>query len=137
MATLGNLSSKFNLKYYVSVGMILASIFYSSFAIVYVVTNKFSYIFVCIMMCMNGLAQSTGWPGILAAMGNWFGKSNRGLLMGIWGINANIGNIIGLVLCNIIEEDEHWSWPSNFLFTGGIAFFFGVIILLFLQEKPR
>lgn len=136
MATIGNMSSKFNLKYYISFGLISASLCYSSFALVYSFTKKFSYIFACIMMCLNGLFQSTVWPGILTAMGNWFGKSNRGLLMGVWGINANIGNIIGLVLCNIIEEDEHWSWSSNFLFTGGISIFIGIMIFLFLQEKP-
>lgn len=29
-------------------------------------------------------------------MGNWFGKGNRGILMGIWAGNSNVGDIIGL-----------------------------------------
>ena len=28
-------------------------------------------------------------------MGNWFGKKNRGLLMGVWNSHASIGNILG------------------------------------------
>lgn len=54
-------------------------------------------------MCLNGFVQSTGWPGVMGVMGNWFGKGGRGLLMGIWGINANIGNIIASVMCSIIQ----------------------------------
>lgn len=54
------------------------------------------------MMCLNGFIQSTGWPGIMGVMGNWFGKGNRGLLMGVWAINANVGNIIASVMCSII-----------------------------------
>ena len=39
--------------------------------------------------------QSTGWPATVAIMGNWFGKKNRGLLMGVWNSHASIGNILG------------------------------------------
>ena len=53
--------------------------------------------------------------------------------MGLWGINANIGNIVGLILCNIIEEDEHWGWASNFLFTAGIGLLVAILIIAFLK----
>jgi len=26
-----------------------------------------------------GFAQSTGWPGVVTAVGNWFGKGKRGI----------------------------------------------------------
>ena len=39
------------------------------------------YIYVCVCVCIYtillfvlGLLQSTGWPTIVAIMGNWFGK---------------------------------------------------------------
>jgi len=46
-------------------------------------------------MCLNGIFQSTGWPGVLSIMKNWFGKKNSGMLMGIWSGNANFGDAIG------------------------------------------
>lgn len=32
----------------------------------------------CPIKVLAGLFQSTGWPGCVAAVGNWFGKSKRG-----------------------------------------------------------
>lgn len=46
-------------------------------------------------MGLNGMFQSVGWPGSIAIMGNWFGPEKRGLIMGVWSGNPNIGNIIG------------------------------------------
>ncbi|KNA19466.1 hypothetical protein SOVF_061370 [Spinacia oleracea] len=31
-----------------------------------------------------GISQCTGWPSVFAVVGNWFGKSKRGLIMGFW-----------------------------------------------------
>ena len=39
--------------------------------------------------------QSTGWPGVVAVMGNWFGKKRRGLLLGVWNAHTSVGNILG------------------------------------------
>jgi len=47
-----------------------------------------------VFMCLNGFFQCTGWPGVVGIMGNWFEKGKTGLILGIWAINANIGNII-------------------------------------------
>ena len=32
------------------------------------------YLYVAVWIC-NGLLQSTGWPTVVAVMGNWFGRS--------------------------------------------------------------
>ena len=32
------------------------------------------YVYVAVWIC-NGLLQSTGWPTVVAVMGNWFGRS--------------------------------------------------------------
>lgn len=104
MATIGNLSTKINLKYFVSIGIILSSIFYMSFSILYCISHVFNYVFVVIMMCLNGYFQCTGWPGVVGIVGNWFGKGKRGLLMGFWAVNSNIGNIFALVICNIFDQ---------------------------------
>lgn len=34
--------------------------------------NKWFY---CSLWIVNGLLQSTGWPCVVAVMGNWFGKA--------------------------------------------------------------
>jgi sugar phosphate permease len=45
-------------------------------------------------MCLNGFFQATGWPGMMGVFGNWFTKGKKGIIMGIWAINANFGNIV-------------------------------------------
>lgn len=37
--------------------------------------NKWLY---CCLWIVNGLLQSTGWPCVVAVMGNWFGKAGYG-----------------------------------------------------------
>lgn len=137
MATIGNLVNKVNLKYFVSIGMIISAVFYSFSAILYLMTGSFYYVALVIFMCFNGIFQSTGWPGIMGIMGNWFGKGKRGLLMGIWGINGNIGNIIALVLCDILDQEQKLPWTYNFLVTGSFTIVIGILCLLFLSEKPK
>jgi OPA family glycerol-3-phosphate transporter-like MFS transporter 1/2 len=104
MATIGNLSSRISLKYFVVIGIIMSSFFYMSFSFVFLFSKHFYYALVVVVMCFNGFFQSTGWPGIVGIIGNWFGKERRGLLMGTWALNANIGNIVALVLCNILDK---------------------------------
>jgi len=52
-------------------------------------------------MIINGFSQSAGYPGLVAIMGNWFGKDSRGILLGLWSINSNLGNILGYAFCSL------------------------------------
>jgi sugar phosphate permease len=37
--------------------------------------NIYNQVWYISFWIINGFAQSTGWPGVVAVMGNWFGKS--------------------------------------------------------------
>jgi MFS transporter, OPA family, solute carrier family 37 (glycerol-3-phosphate transporter), member 1/2 len=102
MMTLGNFTHRVSLKLFVGYGMILSALFYSFFAIYYQIFKVFSIPLMVVMMCFNGFFQCTGWPGLMGIMGNWFGKGKTGIILGIWAINANIGNIIAELMCNIL-----------------------------------
>jgi sugar phosphate permease len=43
-------------------------------------------------------------------MGNWFSKKNRGLFMGIWSGNSNVGNILGYYIGHIVSNNLNLSW---------------------------
>jgi sugar phosphate permease len=94
MAILGNFISKVSLKWYIIIGMILSSLCYASFAVYYEITGILSYPIITTFMCLNGFFQATGWPGMMGVFGNWFTKGKKGIIMGIWAINANFGNIV-------------------------------------------
>jgi sugar phosphate permease len=54
--------------------------------------------FYILIWIINGFTQSTGWPAVVAVMGNWFGKNGRGLIFGIWAANQSVGNILGALM---------------------------------------
>ena len=47
---------------------------------------------------VTGIFQTSGWPGVVAVIGNWFGHGKKGLIMGIWNSHTSIGNIIGATI---------------------------------------
>ncbi|CAK8684253.1 unnamed protein product [Clavelina lepadiformis] len=89
--------------------------------------NKALYI---TLWCLNGLFQGTGWPCVVAIMGNWFGKSERGLVFGIWSANAPVGNIFGSLIASALIDYGYeivFLYASFSIFCGGIVMFFGVV----------
>ncbi|GFY99665.1 major facilitator superfamily protein [Actinidia rufa] len=60
-------------------------------------------IFLTIGMLGSGvMTVSIGWPCVVAVVGNWFGKSKRGLIMGVWNSHTSVGNIIGSVVVSSV-----------------------------------
>jgi MFS transporter, OPA family, solute carrier family 37 (glycerol-3-phosphate transporter), member 3 len=48
-----------------------------------------------VLRIIDGTLQSIGWATNLAVLSNWFPKHGRGLLIGCWASNTNVGDIIG------------------------------------------
>jgi OPA family glycerol-3-phosphate transporter-like MFS transporter 1/2 len=71
--------------------MLLSSLAYMLVALSYALLSDLNHVLIIILMCINGFFQCTGWPGLMAIIGNWFDKGKMGVLLGIWAINANIG----------------------------------------------
>jgi sugar phosphate permease len=52
-------------------------------------------------------------PCLIAIMGNWFPKKNRGLIVGLWATCNNFGNIAGIQLAAALIDDvfeKKWQW---------------------------
>lgn len=132
MATIGTMTNRFRLNLFLGCGMMLAALFFSSFALVDAIWGDFLVPVMFVGMALNGFFQSTGWPGMMATMGNWFGKGRRGLLLAFWSVNANVGNIVGSVVCSNLKEN----WKMNVFVTACICAGIGLVIILFLKPKP-
>jgi sugar phosphate permease len=72
MAALGSIIHRISLKTYIIAGLLLASISYMLFPIVYAITGYFYPALMAVLMCFNGFFQATGWPGMMGIFGNWF-----------------------------------------------------------------
>ncbi|XP_053321267.1 sugar phosphate exchanger 3 [Spea bombifrons] len=93
--------------------------------------NKFFY---CSVWVINGLLQSTGWPCVVAVMGNWFGKSGRGFIFGLWSACASVGNILGAFLASSVLK---YGYEYAFLVTASVQFAGGLIIFFGLVTSPK
>lgn len=128
----GIIAERMSLRYFLAVGMILSGIFTVMFGIGFY-AQIHSFTFYIVAQVLNGLVQTTGWPGVVTCVGNWFGKSKRGLIMGIWNSHTSFGNIIGSAIAAAFVSS---AWGLSFIIPGCIIASFGIITFLVLVESP-
>lgn len=129
----GIIAERVNIRYFLSIGMIMSGVFtyLLGFAKTYNIHNLFYYV---IVQGMGGIFQTTGWPGVVTVMSNWFGKSKRGLIFGLWNSHTCIGNILGTVIAaEYVEKD----WALSFMMPGLYIGVVGFIVFLFLVVNPN
>lgn len=129
----GFIAERVNLRYFLAIGMIMSGI--ASYLIGIAKTyNIHNITYFIIIQTYAGVFQTTGWPGVVTVVGNWCGKSKRGLTFGIWNSHTSIGNILGsLIAARYVETD----WSLSFIYPGLIIAVVGFIIFLFLVVTPN
>jgi sugar phosphate permease len=80
---------------------------------------------------LNGLAQSTGWPGCAKVFSNWFAREERGTFMGLWSTCYQVGPVLATLLATFLLVNYGW----RFSFVGPALVLFGYG-LLFLGLQP-
>jgi sugar phosphate permease len=136
MVVLGSLMHRVSLRLYVIGGLAISSLAYMFWIVLYAVTGFYHPALMTILMCINGFFQATGWPGLMAIFSLWFADHKKGLLMGVWALNANVGNIIAESLLNVLtDHDVYFVW--NFVLTGGLGLGVALMMAVFLKEKPE
>ncbi len=82
---------------------------------------------------LNGLAQSTGWPGTTRAMAEWTTPRNRGTVMAFWCTCYQVGSIVASDFAGYLLRHSGWRWA----FFGPALWMLGVaaLVLLFLKSR--
>jgi len=80
---------------------------------------------------VNGLAQSTGWPGTTRAMAEWTTPRNRGTVMAFWCTCYQVGSIIASDFAAYLLHRNGW----RAAFFGPAAGMLLVALLIFLFLK--
>lgn len=128
----GFIAERFNLRYFLSLGMLLSGIFSYLFGLAKVY-NIHNVMYFLLVQIAAGICQTSGWPGVISVLGNWCGKSKRGLTFGIWNSHTSVGNILGsLIAASFVETD----WSLSFIYPGLIIALGGFLIFLFLVVSP-
>ncbi|XP_013881720.1 glucose-6-phosphate exchanger SLC37A2 [Austrofundulus limnaeus] len=129
----GIFGERLPLRYYLSFGMLMSGLFTSLFGLGFY-WNIHSLWYYAFFQVMNGLMQTTGWPAVVACVGNWFGKGKRGFIMGVWNSHTSVGNILGSLIAGVFVSSE---WGMSFIVPGLIIASTGVLCFFFLVEKPE
>ncbi|KAL4443209.1 hypothetical protein ABPG74_002276 [Tetrahymena malaccensis] len=135
MKFLGGYSSRFQIQYFLGFGMVSASV--CLLVIYFICQVSLNKGFILLMMMLNGVSQSTGWPSVVACMGNWFGNGKKGLLMGIWGTNGNVGNMIGYFIQDLAVNVLDLNWKFVLFLIGIFLLIIGSIVIFNLEPYPN
>jgi sugar phosphate permease len=84
---------------------------------------------------VNGLFQSTGWPGTVKAMGAWFTVKERGTVMGVWSTCYQAGGLLATAVATFLFV--HYGWRAAFLGPAILIAVIGLTNLIALPERRR
>uniref|UniRef100_A0A7N6FHD3 Glucose-6-phosphate exchanger SLC37A2 n=1 Tax=Anabas testudineus TaxID=64144 RepID=A0A7N6FHD3_ANATE len=127
----GIFGERLPLRYYLSVGMLMSGLFTALFGLGFY-WNIHSLGYYAFIQVMNGLMQTTGWPAVVACVGNWFGKGKRGFIMGVWNSHTSVGNILGSLIAGVFVST---AWGMSFIVPGLIIASTGILCFFFLVES--
>lgn len=129
----GIFGERLPLRLYLSAGMLLSGLFTALFGLGFY-WNIHSLGYYAFIQVMNGLVQTTGWPAVVACVGNWFGKGKRGFIMGVWNSHTSVGNILGSLIAGAFVSS---AWGLSFIVPGAIIACTGLLCFFFLVDKPE
>ncbi|KAF7828472.1 putative glycerol-3-phosphate transporter 4 [Senna tora] len=133
MYVAGHLGDTLDLRLFLTAGMIGSGLFVGLFGMGYF-WDIHAFSFFLLMQMIAGLFQATGWPSVVAVVGNWFGKRKRGLIMGVWNAHTSVGNIVGtLVAASVLE----FGWGWSFIAPAALMVFGGFVVYFLLPAYPE
>jgi sugar phosphate permease len=124
----GLLGDRVGARRLIGAGMILSAIACFAFG------ATSAGVFFVVAMVVNGLAQSTGWPGNVKAMAEWTPPAQRGAVMGVWGTCYQVGGIAALSGAAWMMRGR--GWAAAFQGPAVVLAVVGVLVLLLLKPGP-
>ncbi|XP_023339399.1 LOW QUALITY PROTEIN: glucose-6-phosphate exchanger SLC37A2-like [Eurytemora carolleeae] len=129
----GLVAERVDLRFFLSIGMMMSGLLTVMFGMAYSLgIHSIWYLIFIQIAC--GMFQTTGWPGVVSVMANWFGKGKRGVIMGIWNSHTSLGNILGSLIAGAFVTTN---WGMSFTVPGMIIGGLGFLIFLFLVPNPE
>jgi sugar phosphate permease len=83
---------------------------------------------------LNGLAQSTGWPGTTRVVAEWTSAVDRGRIMGVWSTCYQVGGVVATALATWLLT--HHGWRSVFWVPGCWLALISVLVWCALRPGP-
>jgi sugar phosphate permease len=125
---MGSLADRFSPRLVVGAGMIVAS------AANIAMFGSPTYAILLALGMVNGLAQSTGWPGLLKTMAMWFHPEERGVVMGWWTTSYVFGGFLATVFAAWCVSGGHWK--NGFVLPALLLLVVATIFLTLVRDRP-
>ncbi|KAG7496187.1 sugar phosphate exchanger 3 [Solea senegalensis] len=130
----GVIGDRVNLRYVLCFGLCGSAVVEFLFGTLTEWLHIYNIYLYCFLWILNGLLQSAVWPCVVAVMGNWFGKTGRGFVFGLWSACASVGNILGAFLASSVLS---YGYEYAFLVTSVVQFAGGVVVFFGLLTSPK
>jgi len=124
----GLIGDRIGARRLVSFGMLFAALTCAAFG------TAESGAVMLVAFTLNGLAQSTGWPGTTKGMAEWTTPQRRGAVMGLWCTSYQVGGIVATWFCTLMLG--RYGWRSAFFGPAVCIALVGVIVFLTLRPGP-
>lgn len=86
-----------------------------------------------LLMVVNGLAQATGWSGTVGNMAQWFRRSERGRVMGVWATCYQVGGVVANAMAAFILV----RWGDRVAFFAGALVLAGVLAFFLANQADK
>ena len=89
-----------------------------------------------VLMCIQGLCQSTGWAPLTKNISYWFSQRERGVVVGCWCTNYALGGFIAALLAGY-AVDYFYSWRYAFFVPAAVLFGIWILFLVLQKNRPE
>ena len=131
----GMVSDRFGPRIVVVTGMFIAAA--SNAAMAFYTSPRGIFI----LMLLNGVGQSAGWPALVEMMANWFPKERRGIVMSWWTTNYVLGSFLATVFAAYVATATlpflGRRWQHAFWIPAIVLIVIGVLFFVFTKNSPE
>lgn len=124
----GTLGDRIGARRLIGYGMLLSAAACAAFG------SMSSALLFGVLFCINGFAQSTGWPGTTRAMAEWTTPKNRGSVMAFWATCYQVGGVAATALAGYLLG--RYGWRAAFYGPALWIAIVAVLVLLLLKPGP-
>jgi sugar phosphate permease len=124
----GALGDRIGARRLISLGMVISAAACGAFG------SVSTAVLLGVFFSINGLAQSTGWPGTTRAMAEWTTFENRGSVMALWSTCYQVGGLAASWACGFLLV--RYGWRSTFFAPAVWMVLVALLVHAFLRPGP-
>ncbi|CVK19257.1 MFS transporter family glucose-6-phosphate receptor UhpC [Sporomusa sphaeroides] len=125
----GIMSDKSNPRYFMGIGLILTGIVNILFGLSSSVTMF------ALLWGLNAFFQGWGWPPCTKILTTWYSRNERGFWWALCNTSHNVGGAIIPILAAYLAV--HYGWRYGMIVPGIIGIVFGILVCIFLRDRPE